>query len=186
MTYYYYGTSETNYFNYKGSDSLLAFGYEGNDTIYGNTNDDDLNGGNDNDYLNGWSGNDKLYGDNGNDTLYGYSGNDTLHGSYSTGYNSNEYDVLNGGSGYDTFVLGSNFTGNYYQGSGYATIQDYDGAYDYIRLKGSASSYYLNKTGNYGGSSALDTLIYQNNGDLLAIVQDNTSIQLTSYYFNFS
>ncbi|MEH2439378.1 hypothetical protein [Nostoc sp.] len=44
---------------------------------------------------------------------------------------------------------------------------------------------YRGTSGNYGGSSALDTLIYQNNGDLLAVVQDNTSIQLTSYYFNF-
>lgn len=185
MTYYYFGTSGNDYQNYTGSDSILAFGYEGNDTIYGNTNNDDLNGGSGNDYLNGWTGNDKIYGDSGSDTLSGYSGNDTLYGSNSTAYNSYEYDVLNGGSGYDTFVLGTNYSGNFYQGSGYATIQDYNGANDYIQVKGSASSFYLSKTTNYGGSSALDTAIYQNNGDLLAIVQDTTSIQLTSYYFTF-
>ena len=50
----------------------------------------------------------------------------------------------------------------------------------------------LNKSGslslsyaNWGvGSSALDTAIYQR-GDLIGVVQDNTSIALTSYYFQF-
>ncbi|MBO1047215.1 MAG: calcium-binding protein [Dolichospermum sp. DEX182a] len=220
MTYYYYGTSASNYYNYMGSDSLYADGYGGNDTIWGNTNNDTIWGNTGNDILYGWSGNDYLYGESGNDslyggtgndllnggdgndllngedgtdtlyggfgtdTLYGGLGNDTLYGSSSTTYNSNEYDVLNGGGGYDRFILGTS-GGNYYQGNGYATIQDYNGAYDYIQVRGSASSFYLSKTSNFGGSSALDTAIYQNNGDLLAIVQDTTSIQLTSYYFTF-
>lgn len=167
-----------------GSDSLYADGYGGNDTIWGNTNNDTIWGNTGNDILYGWTGNDYLYGESGTDTLYGGLGNDTLYGSSSTTYNSNEYDVLNGGGGYDRFILGTS-GGNYYQGNGYATIQDYNGAYDYIQVRGSASSFYLSKTSNFGGSSALDTAIYQNNGDLLAIVQDTTSIQLTSYYFTF-
>ncbi len=182
----YRGTSGNDYYNYTGLAFLVAEGLGGNDTIYGNTGNDILMGGSGNDYLNGWSGNDTLYGDEGSDTLVGGNGNDTLYGSSSTTYNSYEYDVLNGGSGSDTFVLGDSYHSvNFYQGTGHATIQDYNGAYDYIQLKGSASSYYLGKTSNFGGSSALDTAIYQNNGDLLAVVQDTTNIQLTSYYFTF-
>jgi Ca2+-binding RTX toxin-like protein len=175
MTYYYWGTSGSNYFNYTGSDNLYAFAYGGNDTIWGNTN---------NDTIYGDAGNDALYGWSGSDYLSGGSGNDTLQGSSSYAYNSYEYDTLNGGSGYDRFILGTS-AGNFYQGSGYATIEDYNGQYDYIQLKGSASSYYLSKTSFGVGSSAHDTGIYQNNGDLIGIVQDNTSIALTSYYFSF-
>ncbi|OYD95217.1 hypothetical protein CDG76_09505 [Nostoc sp. 'Peltigera membranacea cyanobiont' 210A] len=193
MAYYYYGTSGNDYQSYSGSDSIFAYAYEGDDTIYGNTNDDYLYGYSGNDYLNGWTGNDVLYGDDGSDSLYGYSGSDTLYGgdggdtlqgSSSTAYDSYEYDVLNGGSGYDRFVLGTSYDGNFYQGGGYATIQDYNPANDYIQLKGSASSFYLG-TANYEGTSDLDTLIYQNDGDLLGVVQDKTGIELTSYYFSF-
>ncbi|MEH2166989.1 MAG: hypothetical protein V7K41_10030 [Nostoc sp.] len=184
MAYYYYGTSGNDYLNYTGSDSVFAYAYEGNDTIYGNTNDDYLYGYSGDDYLNGWTGNDVLYGDSGSDTLYGGGGSDTLYGSNSTAYNSYEYDVLNGGDGYDRFILGTSYDGNYYQGGGYATIQDYNPANDYIQLKGSASSFYLG-TADYEGTSDLDTLIYQNDGDLLGVVQDRTDIQLTSYYFSF-
>lgn len=184
MTYYYWGTSGSNYFNYMGSDNLYASAYDGNDTIWGNTNNDTIYGDGGNDQLYGWTGNDALYGGTGNDYLSGGDGNDTLQGSSSYAYNSFEFDTLNGGSGYDRFILGTS-AGNFYQGSGYATIQDYNGLYDYIQLKGSASSYYLSKTSFGVGSSALDTGIYQNNGDLIGIVQDNTSIALTSYYFSF-
>lgn len=166
MTYYYWGTSGSDYFDYTGYDNLYARGYGGNDTIWGNTN------------------NDTIYGDGGNDALYGWSGNDTLQGSNSYANNSFEYDTLTGGTGYDTFVLGTSF-GNFYQGSGYATITDYNGQHDYIQLKGGASSYYLSYASFGVGSSALDTGIYQNNGDLIGIVQDNTSISLTSFYFSF-
>lgn len=172
---FYSGTSGSDYYNYMGSQSLIAFGNGGNDTIWGNTN---------NDTIYGDAGNDALYGWSGSDYLSGGSGNDTLQGSSSYAYNSYEYDTLNGGAGYDTFVLGTS-AGNFYQGSGYATIEDYNGQYDFIQLKGSASSYYLSKTSFGVGSSALDTGIYQNNGDLIGIIQDNTSIALTSYYFSF-
>jgi Ca2+-binding RTX toxin-like protein len=204
----YYGTSGADYYNYTGSEQLYAYGYGGNDTIYGNTNDDRIDGrdGNDqlygqsgNDILWGWNGNDYLDGGTGNDTLWGESGNDTLFGglgndylsggngndrltgSTSRSFNSNEYDTLVGWSGWDIFVLGES-AGNYYQGAGYALITDSNGANDYIQIKsGSLSLSYA----NLGfGSSALDTAIYQG-GDLIGVVQDNTSISLTSSYFNF-
>ena len=205
----YYGTNLANYYNYTGSQQLYAFGFGGNDTIWGNTNNDYIDGGDDNDRLYGWSGNDTLWGGNGNDyldggtgndylggesgndTLLGGSGNDFLSGgigndlltgSTSRTYNSYEYDTLAGGSGGEIFVLGES-AGNYYQGGGYALITDYNGANDRIRIKNTRTlslSY-----ANWGvGGSALDTAIYQS-GDLIGVVQDNISIALTSYYFQF-
>jgi len=203
----YYGTSGANYYNYTGSEQLYAYGYGGNDTIWGNTNNDYIDGGDGNDYLYGWSGNDTLWGwngndyldggtgndylggESGNDTLLGGSGNDSLSGgtgddrltgSTSRAFNSLEYDTLAGGSGWDIFVLGES-AGNYYQGAGYALITDYNGANDYIRIK--SGSLRLSRE-NWVGSSALDTAIYQGS-DLIGVVQDNTSIALTSYYFQF-
>jgi len=208
----YYGTNFANSYNYTGSEQLYAYGYGGNDTIWGNTNNDYIDGGDGNDSLYGWSGNDTLWGGNGNDFLddwaggtgndylYGESGNDTLlggsgsdylsgggdhdrlTGSTSRSFNSNEYDTLVGGSGWDVFVLGES-AGNYYQGTGHAIITDYNGANDYIQIKNTGSLRLSWE--NWAGTSALlDTAIYQG-GDLIGVVQDNTSIALTSYYFQF-
>lgn len=179
----YNGTNGNDYYDYRGTEELWANGRIGNDTIYGNTNNDILIGNAGNDYLNGWYGNDNLYGESGSDTLVGGSGNDYLAGSESTTYNSGEYDVLNGGTGSDTFALGQSW-GNSYQGTGHAIIQDYNSAYDYIQLQGSASSFRLDKSKNLVGGAGIDTAIYSGT-DLLAIVQDTTDLQLTSYYFKF-
>ena len=205
----YYGTNLANYYNYTGSQQLYAYGYGGNDTIWGNTNNDYIDGGDDNDRLYGWSGNDTLWGRNGNDyldggtgndylggesgndTLLGGSGNDYLSGgngndrltgSTSRTYNSNEYDTLIGGAGDDIFVLGES-AGNYYQGSGYALIVEYVGILDRIQIKNTGSLRLSWE--NWAGTSALlDTAIYQG-GDLIGVVQDNTSILLNSSYFQF-
>ncbi|MEG4009910.1 hypothetical protein QUA41_28655 [Microcoleus sp. Pol11C1] len=196
----YYGTSGNDYYNYMGTERLNAETQEGNDTILGNTNNDYIFGDSGNDKLYGWTGNDNLSGGAGNDwisgedgkdnlsggtnndTLFGGKGDDTIEGSliYSV-YNSNEYDVLNGGNGYDTFVLG-NFLRNNYLGTGHAIIQDFN--LDYIQLKGSASSFRLNKSKNLVGGAGIDTAIYSGT-DLLAIVQDTTDLYLTKYFFKF-
>ncbi len=184
-----YGTNLNDYYDHSTDsmrlDSLSAYGNGGNDTIYGNTNNDYIYGGSGNDNLYGMSGNDYLYGDTGSDTLLGGMGNDYLVGSAGIAvYNNNEYDVLNGGSGMDTFVLGYTNSGNYYQGNGHAIIQDYNSLYDYIQVKGSASSFRLDKSKNLVGGTSIDTAIYSGS-DLLAIAQDTTDLQLTSYYFKF-
>ncbi|NCQ68780.1 MAG: calcium-binding protein [Microcystis aeruginosa W13-15] len=177
----YLGTNFANYYNYMGSEQLYAYGYGGNDTILGNTNRDYIDGGDGNDDLYGWWGNDTLLGGSGSDYLSGGGDDDRLTGSTSRSFNSNEYDTLVGGSGWDIFVLGSS-AGNYYQGSGYALITDYNGANDYIQIKNTGSLSLSWQS--WAGSSALDTAIYQG-GDLIGVVQDNTSIALTSYYFQF-
>jgi serralysin len=200
----YEGTSGNDYYNYRGFTKLTAYGNRGNDTIFGNTNDDNIFAGSGKDNLYGWTGNDQLWGDAGddwisggdgndllsggvdNDTLLGGKGNDTINGSGNSSlYNSYDYDVLNGGNGNDTFVLGS-VSQNNYQGVGHAIIQDYNSQDDYIQLKGSARSLRLDKTQNFVGGASIDTRIFDSeSNDLLAIVQDNTDLQLTSYYFKF-
>ncbi|MBW4545632.1 MAG: hypothetical protein KME25_14460 [Symplocastrum torsivum CPER-KK1] len=60
-----------------------------------------------NDLLKGSYDDDALFGEEGSDWLVGSDGNDYINGGGSS-YNSNEYDMLIGGTGADTFVLGNN------------------------------------------------------------------------------
>ncbi len=166
----------------------LLFGDAGNDYLSGGDGNDYLSGGDGNDYLSGalgddelWGGlgNDYLLGNSGNDTLYGVSGDDKLYGGlgddYLDGYalSGVEYDILTGGDGADTFVLGG-FSGAYYQELGYATITDFSWTQgDKIQLGGDASQYSL-AYGDWEGTSATDTLVYYGS-DVVGVVQDTTS-----------
>jgi Ca2+-binding RTX toxin-like protein len=174
---YFNGGSGNDYHNHLGSDSISAYGNQGNDTLLGHTNNDYLSGGSGNDYLYGWSGNDTLLGGSGNDSLSGGDGNDRLDGYATTG---TEYDTLSGGAGYDRFVLGGSW-GVSYQGLGYATITDFNGQNDYLEVLGSSSSRSYNGVSyslgyaNWEGSSATDTLLYYGN-DVIAVMQDTTDV----------
>ncbi|BAY76519.1 outer membrane secretion protein [Nostoc linckia NIES-25] len=195
------GNDYSNYLNgFAGNDYIEGKG--GNDSIYGDDGIDNLIGGAGNDSLYGGNGGDVLFGDeitngsgtpagndylsggNGNDLLYGGRGNDTMIGGanndFLSGYggSSGEIDRYTGGTGADTFSLGYNgsFTTIDYLGSGYALIADFKRSEgDKIRVGGSLNSYTLQKTSNFSGSAALDTLIYRN-GDLIAVVQDTTNV----------
>ncbi|MCM1552490.1 MAG: DUF2974 domain-containing protein, partial [Butyrivibrio sp.] len=79
-----------------------AYGYDGNESIYGGAGDD---------YLDGNMGNDTLYGGDGDDELYGNSGNDILVGGAGD-------DYLNGGWGVDTYI--------YNRGDGNDVINNWD------------------------------------------------------------
>ena len=95
---------------------------EGDDVIYGSSENDDLSGAGGNDKLYAEAGADSLHGDSGNDKLYGGSGSDVLDGG--TGD-----DVLDGGLGNDTYLFS--------RGSGQDTIVDQDtsvGNLDTIQL----------------------------------------------------
>ena len=98
----YFGNTANNYYNYFGTESLVAYGNGGNDTLIGNTNNDFLYGGSGNDYLDGFSGDDFLKGGLGNDTLVGGAGNDTLDGGYGI-------DLMAGGTGNDLYYVNSVF-----------------------------------------------------------------------------
>lgn len=188
-------TGDDSLYGEAGNDGI--WGEEGNDSLVGGAGDDWLYGGSGNDVLFGDEianssinpviGNDTLHGGSGNDWLYGGSGSDTLYGDqgddYLVGYGngSYEYDVLTGGEGADTFGLGYNgyFGAEIdYLGSGYATITDFKySENDKVRLGGTESNYTLDKTLNWGGTSALDTTIYYG-GDVIGVVQDTTNFYL--------
>jgi len=143
---------------YGGGDTDTLTGGTGNDSLYGGDGNDSLYGGTGNDFLYGGNGNDFLYGDAGSDNLFGDAGSDYVKGYGNT---SGEYDNLTGGAGADRFVIGA-YSSTYYLGSGYATIKDFKYAEgDRVQVAGSTSSYTLNKTSNFGGTSALDTAIYK-------------------------
>lgn len=147
-------------FSNRASNNLaIAYGVTIENAI-GSAADDILIGNSIDNYLSGGSGSDTLIGGSGNDTLVGYSG-------------GTEYDILTGGVGYDTFVLGES-SGAFYQGDEFAIITDFNWEYDYIQVSGITNQYSL-ATGDWAGSSALDTAIFYEN-DAIAVVQDFTGV----------
>lgn len=148
-------------------------GYDGNDTLDGWTGDDYINGEAGDDYILGYDGNDTLVGGAGNDDINGEYGDDILTGY---GFTSYEYDELTGGDGADTFVLGDSW-GAFYEGSGYATITDFNGAEgDKIQVYGSIDDYTLSE---YGGGM---DIYYQ--GDVVGYVENTTNV-IASLDFEF-
>lgn len=105
-----------------------------------------------------------LIGTGGNDWLQGRTGADTLIGSPTTGIG--EIDLLVGGGGTDTFVLGDESTVYYNDGrarttglADYALIVDFNIEQDTIQLAGAATDYSL---GNLPGTwETQGTTIYQ-------------------------
>jgi len=156
-----------------GSGDDWMSGTAGNDIMYGNTGNDWISGGV------GDPGSDLLYGGSGNDQLFGREGNDTLSGADSATWGTNDFDILEGGSGSDTFVLGTRSYTYYalYDNDGYATITDFSAADDYIQAYG-LSNFYTLSAGNWGGTSALDTGIFFEN-NLVAVVQDTTDVDFS-------
>jgi RTX calcium-binding nonapeptide repeat (4 copies) len=133
-------------------------------------------------------------GTSGNDTIFGGPGNDELIGvevgirngkRYYESYGINEFDVLTGSLGSDTFVLGYSvpFAGTpsgiasftLYPGDGQATIQNFEIANDFIQLQGvdsnSFSSYDLIPIGN--------NLSIQHRGDVIGVIEGGASLNLT-------
>ncbi|MCZ0988044.1 calcium-binding protein [Streptomyces diastatochromogenes] len=106
-----------------GNDTLtvgaegLAWGGDGNDTIYasggdnivqGGRGDDVLHGGAASQHLSGDDGNDKIYGGSAADSLYGGKGDDVLYGNSGNDrlYGNSGNDKLYGGAGRDTLSGG--------------------------------------------------------------------------------
>lgn len=169
------GTSGDDTYTYTGTDNFTGYGLQGNDIITGSTGNDWLSGNRGNDSLLGGNGDDYLVGGLGNDTLLGGVGNDILDGS---GYRQ-DVDILTGGDGADTFVLGNQSI--YYRGTGYAMLTDFDHIQgDKIQVLGDISQYQLRQE-NLVGTSASDTSIYyvgDGGKNLIGVVQDSLNVSL--------
>lgn len=158
-----------------GNDSLS--GDSGNDTIEGNLGNDVLNGGLGNDYLNGGRDNDSLNGGSGNDILVGTTreiiatvGDTVVNPPPGVG----EIDILTGGTGRDTFVLGDAndiyyddginnslpFFPNAYGESDYALITDFTDGLDTIQLKGGVN--YRLESFSVGSVSGIGIFVVNN------------------------
>jgi Ca2+-binding RTX toxin-like protein len=164
-------------------------------SITGTSKNDRLEGGTDADVLNGQAGNDVLFGSWGNDQLNGGQGDDQLIGTGNTSgggeffSNPSDIDTLTGGTGADLFVLGGKFIFSYARGGKehYAVITDFkSNENDRIQMVGPSSGYFL-RSQFYAGVAS--TAIYAGNpnissgGDLVAILQNVTSISLNSSNF---
>lgn len=86
MAYYFYDFFGIDYLNYTSSDDLVAYGYGGNNFIWGNYGNDYIDGGTGNDTLKGNSGNDNIYDRTGNDSIERESGNNTKQICVRNGY----------------------------------------------------------------------------------------------------
>ena len=118
-TVFYGGLGNDVYHSKNAGDTIVEYEYEGNDTVYADTNFtlpthvENLTltgygnnygfGNNSNNTLIGNSGNNRLSGGRGNDTLHGMDGNDLLMGGDDRDYlyGGSGNDVLQGGEGND-------------------------------------------------------------------------------------
>jgi Ca2+-binding RTX toxin-like protein len=200
-------TSSDDYLSGEQGDDKL-FGRIGYDTLLGGDNNDQLFGGSAGDTLRGGKGDDQLFGgivagdlsfnpfpdesDNlgggaGNDYLDGDAGNDYLLGTDSSARGAGELDILTGGGGSDTFVIGDKKFAYYTQGGAsqdFALILDFATG-DKVRLQGNASQYVL----GYDSTENSTALGYLGSGsfELVAVFsgQNLAPTTLTSSAFQY-
>ena len=171
-----------------GNDALDGQG--GSDRLLGGSGNDTLEGGGNDDILKGQVGNDLLAGGGGSDRLSGNRGNDILIGVDLGGRRiiKKEIDTLSGGIDADIYRLGD--TNSVYYDDGLAAtpgIDDYALILqlqpgDTIELHGVQSDYTL---GDAPVGLPDGTGIFLTDGELLAIVRGNVSLDLGGSEFQF-
>lgn len=151
------GLSDTQTINVNVTDvdevplGIVIEGTDGDDDLEGAGGPDTIRGLGGNDDIKGLGGNDDLVGGRGDDLIGGGAGNDKVNGTDSGGRGVNEFDILSGGAGSDTFFLGDR-SGAFYVGHGFqdvASISDFAAGEDTLVLFGSAGDYTL-ENGNFG------------------------------------
>ena len=158
------------YFNGEAYDhETLAIAYDVTiENAVGGSNDDRIIGNQVANTLIGGTGDDTLTGESGNDTLRGYGG-------------AAEFDVLAGGSGSDSFILG-NAASVFYTGEGFAFITDFSRVDDRILLSGDISQYNVLTDDFNIGTTAVDTALYYQD-DPIAVFQDTSEINVDNIVF---
>ncbi|MBE9066248.1 hypothetical protein IQ260_06245 [Leptolyngbya cf. ectocarpi LEGE 11479] len=173
----------------RGNDVINGKG--GNDKLIGDHGNDRLLGGSGNDQLLGGANNDQLLGGTGNDTLLGGDGNDILQGAWRR--RSAEKDVMTGGRGRDTFVLGNESGTLYDDGNAkskgtknYALITDLNVSQgDIIQL----SDNYNYRLGSSPKGVDSGRALFIDNGagqqdELIAVIRGASNLNLNSSTFN--
>ncbi|MEA5466807.1 CAP domain-containing protein [Leptothoe sp. PORK10 BA2] len=177
-------------FGKKGDDFLDGKG--GNDKLYGNEGKDLIRGDAGNDQIWGGSGDDRLLGGTGSDQLVGDDGNDILQGAGRR--TAPEKDVMTGGNGRDTFVLGDKSGAFYDDGqpgsmglSNYALITDLNVSQgDMIQLSND-HTYRLGASPN--GVDRGQALFIDNGAgqqdELIAVIRGSGNLNLNSSTFKY-
>jgi serralysin len=178
-----------------GASSNFINGTAANNTLTGGTLNNIIQGYGGNDTLKAGSKNDVLIGGIGNDILSGGTGNDLLIGVDPTSKTAGkgEIDRLAAAGRGDRFILGD--VNQVYYNDGVSTnrgITDYaritsfsTTAGDVIQLKGKAADY---STGTSSVAGITGTAIYNNlfgQPELIGIVQNVSSLNLTSAAFSY-
>ncbi|MEM9271488.1 MAG: NF038122 family metalloprotease [Cyanobacteria bacterium P01_F01_bin.143] len=124
-------------------------------------------------------GNDNITGNGGNDTISGGVGDDILNGTDKVVAGYYEKDVLIGGAGKDKFILGDEIQAFYATDSAqdYAVIEDFNADEDTVQLHGVAGDYQQQQQGN--------DVHLSRNGDLVAILENNSTLNLSSSAFEY-
>ncbi|KST63448.1 hypothetical protein BC008_18305 [Mastigocoleus testarum BC008] len=125
------------------------------------------------------AGNDHITGNGGNDTISGGAGNDVINGTDEVVAGYYEKDILTGVDGADKFILGD-ANQAYYATAGhqdYALIKDFDSTVDFLQLHGVAEDYQQQQQG--------DNIFLSRDGDLVAILEDNITLNLSDSAFEY-
>lgn len=122
---------------------------------------------------------DRIEGRGGNDILIGGGGNDEIIGTDEMSRGLNEIDQAYGGSGADTYVLGTTQAAYYATGgtNDYMRIHGFEVGVDRVVLHGSAQAYRSEVSGR-------DTLLYTQTNDLVAIFEGQTQIDLRKFTYS--
>ncbi|MEM1254786.1 MAG: calcium-binding protein [Cyanobacteria bacterium P01_H01_bin.21] len=172
----------------QGADRV--FGDKGKDRVFGGSGNDYVHGGSSNDYVHGGSGNDRLIGGWGNDRLVGGNGNDFLQGAWRR--TAAERDVMTGGKGRDTFVLGDRSGTLYDDGksrttgtSNYALITDLNVKQgDMIQLSND-HDYRLGSSRVASGRGLFIDNAAGQKDELIAVIRGSGNLNLNSNTFKY-
>jgi Ca2+-binding RTX toxin-like protein len=157
----------------------------------GNQQDNKIIGNRGNNILLGKNGDDHLKGKAGSDRLKGGKGSDILMGASRAAHSRNTIDVMKGGQGADTFVLGKRgsvfYDDKQSQTAGlkdYALIRNFNISEDMLRIGGNWSNYLFTVA---PPSLPAGVAVYLKKAsdaphELIAIVQGTTVAELTARY----
>ncbi len=175
INYQWNGTALNDNYQYIGSDNLLAYGYDGNDTITGGIGNDTIDGGLGIDSMTGGLGDDSYYVDSASDVVTENlnEGTDTVFSSVSYTLGDNlENLTLTGtsaiagtGNALNNVIIGNSGNNTLYGGSGADTLEGGDGN-DYL-FGGGSSGAYDTSNDSLSGGKGNDTLIGGSGADTL-------------------